>query len=46
MAITAKRRRLLAETHCLNCGYVKGPSPGPECPECGYAWLDASRTKK
>lgn len=46
LAITAKRRRLLAETHCLNCGYAKGPSPGPGCPECGYAWLDASRTGK
>lgn len=46
LAITAKRRRLLAETHCVNCGYAKGPSPGPGCPECGYAWLDASRGGK
>ncbi len=46
LAITAKRRTLLAETQCLNCGYAKGPSPGPACPECGYAWLAASRTGK
>ena len=46
LALTAKRRRLLAETHCVNCGYAKGPSPGPGCPECGYAWLDASRGGK
>ena len=46
LAITAKRRRLLAETHCLNCGYGKGPSPAAKCPECGYAWLEASRTGK
>lgn len=46
LALTAKRRSLLAETHCLNCGYAKGPSPGPGCPECGYAWLHALPTSK
>ncbi len=43
LAITAKRRRFIAETHCLNCGYTKGPSPGPVCPECGYDWSDTSK---
>ena len=43
LAITAKRRRLIAETLCLNCGYAKGPSPGPVCPECGFDWSDASK---
>ena len=46
LAITAKRRRLLAETHCVNCGYAKGPSPGPVCPECGYAWVEVSSASK
>ncbi|MCH8211737.1 MAG: hypothetical protein IIB99_10245 [Planctomycetes bacterium] len=46
LAITAKRRRLLAETHCVNCGYGKGPSPGSACPECGYAWLEVSPASK
>lgn len=46
LAITAKRRRLRAETHCLNCGYGKGPSPGAVCPECGYAWLDGAPMAK
>ena len=44
LAITAKRRRLIAETHCINCGYDKGPSPGPVCPECGFDWSNAKKT--
>ena len=38
IAVTAKRRRLARRTHCGKCGQAKGPSPGPACPECGYAW--------
>jgi len=38
IVFTRRRRRYWAETHCLNCGYEKGPSPGEKCPECGYAW--------
>ena len=38
--LTSKRRRLWAESYCMNCGYAKGPSPGEKCPECGYAWKD------
>ncbi len=38
LLLTRKRRRLWGDTHCLNCGYAKGPSPGPRCSECGYDW--------
>jgi hypothetical protein len=38
LAVTSKRRRRWGETNCLKCGYAKGPSPGPTCPECGFAW--------
>lgn len=38
-ALTARRRRMARQTHCAGCGQPKGPSPGPVCPECGYAWL-------
>ena len=38
LALTARRRRLVRKTHCARCGQPKGPSPGPVCPECGYAW--------
>jgi len=41
IVFTRRRRRLWAETHCLNCGYEKGPSPGERCPECGCDWRDA-----
>lgn len=41
LALTSKRRRLWAQTHCWRCGYRKGPSPGANCPECGGAWHDA-----
>ncbi len=41
IALTASRRRLARTTHCASCGQTKGPTPGPACPECGYAWLDA-----
>ena len=44
LAVTSKRRRAWLEHHCASCGYAKGPSPGSACPECGYAWLEASRT--
>ncbi len=33
-----RRRRRMAAVSCVHCGYPKGPSPGPLCPECGYAW--------
>ncbi len=46
IALMGKRRRLWRGLHCEMCGYAKGPSPGPACPECGYAWLDATRTGK
>ncbi|MDY7107483.1 MAG: hypothetical protein SYC29_02495 [Planctomycetota bacterium] len=36
--LTSRRRRLWAESYCMNCGYAKGPSPGDRCPECGHAW--------
>lgn len=38
IALTSKKHRLWRETHCERCGYAKGPSPGPKCPECGHAW--------
>lgn len=38
LALTSRRRRLWQETHCLWCGYPRGPSPGPVCPECGTEW--------
>ncbi len=40
IALTSRRRRLVRTTHCANCGQPKGPSPGLNCPECGYAWGD------
>ncbi len=42
LALTSKRRRLVRVTHCAACGQAKGPTPGPACPECGYAWLEPS----
>lgn len=33
-----RRRRRRAAVRCVRCGYEKGPSPGPECPECGHSW--------
>ena len=33
-----RRRRRLAKVSCVRCGYPKGPSPSPLCPECGYEW--------
>ncbi len=38
-ALTARRRGMARKTHCASCGHSKGPSPGPVCPECGYAWV-------
>ena len=35
-----RRRRWLAGSTCVNCGYEKGPSPGTACPECGQGWLN------
>ena len=46
IAMMGKRRRSWRGLHCEMCGYAKGPSSGPACPECGYAWLDASRTSE
>lgn len=46
IALTSKKHRQWRELHCFRCGYAKGPSPGPVCPECGYAWLEAARTNK
>lgn len=34
----SRRRRRRAARECLHCGYTKGPSPGPTCPECGHVW--------
>ncbi|MCZ6811901.1 MAG: hypothetical protein O7D97_07845 [Planctomycetota bacterium] len=39
LAVTSRRRRAWLAHHCANCGYAKGPSPGPVCPECSYAWV-------
>ncbi len=46
IALMGKRRRSWRGLHCEMCGYAKGPSPAAKCPECGYAWLEASRTGK
>ncbi|MHC4785388.1 MAG: hypothetical protein ACYTE6_05430 [Planctomycetota bacterium] len=45
IAVTARPRRLARRTHCGRCGHAKGPSPGPACPECGYAWLGRAGEK-
>ena len=37
ITLTRRRRRTARQTHCGRCGQAKGPSPGPVCPECGYA---------
>jgi hypothetical protein len=39
LAVTTRRRRSWGETHCLSCGYAKGPSPSMRCSECGYEWI-------
>jgi len=39
LLLTSKRRRTWGTTHCINCGYAKGPSPSDACPECGSDWL-------
>ena len=39
IALMSKKHRMWRETHCERCGYAMGPSPGPVCPECGYAWI-------
>ena len=38
-AVTMRRRGMARKTNCAGCGQLKGPSPGPVCPECGYSWL-------
>ena len=38
ISISSRKHRLWRQTHCQGCGYAKGPSPGPACPECGFAW--------
>ncbi len=38
-AVTIRRRGMARKTNCGSCGQLKGPSPGPVCPECGYSWL-------
>lgn len=43
LAVLSKRRRFWWDTHCANCGYEKGPSPGEKCPECGHTWRDDLR---
>ncbi len=40
LAVTSRRRRRWGDTHCLNCGYAKGPTPGDRCPECGFEWVE------
>jgi len=37
--VTAKKRRLFRKAYCGQCGYLKGPSPGKRCSECGFEWL-------
>ena len=37
LAVMSRRRRAWLQ-NCSDCGYRKGPSPGPKCPECGRAW--------
>ncbi|MHC4507244.1 MAG: hypothetical protein ACYTFI_28560, partial [Planctomycetota bacterium] len=38
-----RRRRRMAKVSCVRCGYPKGPSPGPQCPECGYEWEESHK---
>ena len=43
IALMSKKHRQWRESHCFRCGYAKGPSPGPVCPECGFDWSDAKK---
>lgn len=43
IALMSKKHRRWRESHCFRCGYAKGPSPGPVCPECGFDWSDAKK---
>ncbi len=38
LILYVRRRRRRAAVRCIRCGYEKGPSPGPECTECGHSW--------
>lgn len=38
LVLSRRRRRWLAGSTCVNCGYEKGPAPGTICPECGHDW--------
>jgi hypothetical protein len=38
VALMTHRHRRWRERYCSGCGYDKGPSPGPQCPECGTKW--------
>ncbi len=38
IALMSKKHRRWREQNCFRCGYAKGPSPGPVCPECGSQW--------
>ena len=38
LVLYLRRRRRRARTHCVRCGYPKGPSPADRCPECGNSW--------
>jgi hypothetical protein len=46
VAVTSRRRRAWLEHHCDGCGYPKGPSPGPRCPECGRSWEPEAMKEK
>jgi hypothetical protein len=38
LVLYTRRRRRRGRTHCLRCGYARGPSPKDRCPECGASW--------
>ncbi|MCZ6834808.1 MAG: hypothetical protein O7G85_03450 [Planctomycetota bacterium] len=46
IALCAKKHRRWRLTHCGVCGYPMGPTPGPVCPECGFAWKQSKPAKK
>ncbi len=38
VALLSSRHRAWRRDYCGQCGYARGPSPGPACPECGFDW--------
>ncbi len=41
--LIGRKRRRRRRGHCPNCGYLRGPTGGARCPECGEPWGAGSK---